>query len=170
MEMNELKAKIEAVLFVTAQAMQPTQIAELLEVEAESVEEALLELVFDYSSRDGALEIDDEDGYIIQVKAEYLDIVEKLCPVDLRQSVLKTLTVIALKEPIKQSALMELRPSASDHIKELLEKELISRSRAKDSRSFILHTTKKFAEYFKLKGDAKTLAKYLDMNKDIINS
>ena len=55
-------------------------------------------------------------------------------------------------------------------IKELLEKELISRSRAKDSRSFILHTTKKFAEYFKLKGDAKTLAKYLDMNKDIINS
>ena len=61
----------------------------------------MLELIFDYSSRDSALEIDDENGYIIQVRDEYMDIVEKLCPVDISNAVLKTLTVIRLKEPIR---------------------------------------------------------------------
>ena len=107
-----LKSKIEAVLFITSRAMQPDEIASILNADIEEVESALLDLVFDYSSRDGALEIDDEDGYIIQVKASHMDIVEKLCPVELSPAVLKTLTVIALKEPIRQSHLKELRPVA----------------------------------------------------------
>ena len=105
MTVENLKSKIEAVLFVTAKAMQPNEIAEILKADVGDVESALLDLVFDYSSRDGALEIDDEDGYIIQVKAEHLDIVEKLCPVELKPAVVKTLTVIALKEPIRQTEL-----------------------------------------------------------------
>ena len=86
---ENLKSKVEAVLFVTAKAMQPIEISEILKVPVEDVESALLDLMFDYSSREGALEIDDEDGYIIQVKAEHLDIVEKLCPVDLKPAVVK---------------------------------------------------------------------------------
>lgn len=163
--MEHLKAQIEAALFVTARAMSIQEIAELLETSQEQVEEALLELVFDYSSRDGALEIDDEDGYIIQVRTEHLNIVEKLCPVDLKPAVLKTLTVIALKEPIRQSVLKELRSNAYEHVAELLKTGLISRTKDKNGRSYNLKTTPKFAEYFKLKGDAKTLAKYLDIGK-----
>lgn len=166
---NNLKAKVEAVLFVTARAMQPLEIAELLNVREDEVENALLDLMFDYSSREGALEIDDEDGYIIQVRAEHLDIVEKLCPVDLKPAVLKTLTVIALKEPIRQSALKDLRSNAYEHVAELVEKGLISRTKDKNGRSYNLKTTPKFAEYFKLKGDAKTLAKLLDSNKELKN-
>ena len=113
---NNLKAKVEAVLFVTARAMQPLEIDELLNVREDEVESALFDLMFDYSSREGALEIDDEDGYIIQVRAEHLDIVEKLCPVDLKPAVLKTLTVIALKEPISKSALKEPRTNAYEHL------------------------------------------------------
>lgn len=167
LEPNNLKAKVEAVLFVTARAMQPLEIAELLDVREDEVESALLDLMFDYSSREGALEIDDEDGYIIQVRAEHLDIVEKLCPVDLKPPVLKTLTVIALKEPIRQSALKELRSNAYEHVAELVEKGLVSRTKDRNGRSYNLKTTSKFAEYFKLKGDAKTLAKLLDSNKDL---
>ena len=166
--MSELKSKIEAVLFVTARAMNPDEIAELLGETVEDVEASLLDLMFDYSSRDGALEIDDEDGYIIQVRAEHLDIVEKLCPVELKPSVLKTLTIIALKQPIRQSDLKELRSSAYEHVQELFEKGLVSKTKDRNGRSFNLRTTDKFAEYFKLKGDAKTLAKYLDTHKDII--
>ena len=167
MSIENLKSKIEAVLFVTAKAMQPIEISEILKVEVEEVEAALLDLMFDYSSRDGALEIDDEDGYIIQVKAEHLDIVEKLCPVELKPAVVKTLTVIALKEPIRQTELKEIRSNAYEHIQELLEKGLISRTKDKNGRSFNLKTTPKFAEYFKLKGDAKTLAKLLDTTKEL---
>ena len=167
MTVENLKSKIEAVLFVTAKAMQPNEIAEILKADVSDVESALLDLVFDYSSRDGALEIDDEDGYIIQVKAEHLDIVEKLCPVELKPAVVKTLTVIALKEPIRQTELKEMRSNAYEHIQELLEKGLISRTKDKNGRSYNLKTTPKFAEYFKLKGDAKTLAKLLDTTKEL---
>jgi len=92
-----LKSRVETVLFVTAKAISAQEIAEILEEEIDNVEEALLELIMDYSSRDGALEIDDEDGYILQVREEYVDIVEKLVPVELSQAVMKTLSVIRLQ-------------------------------------------------------------------------
>ena len=161
--MQELKARIEAVLFTTAKALSAKEIGEILGVEEETAEEALLELIMDYSSRDGALEIDDEDGYILQVKEEHMDIVEKLCPVELKPAVLRTLTIIALKGPIRQTILKDMRGSnAYEHVQELLDKGLISKTKDKNGRSFNLKTTPKFAEYFKLKGDAKTLAKMLD--------
>lgn len=169
MDLDVLKSKIEAVLFITSKAMEPAEIAEILSADVENVEQALLDLVFDYSSRNGALEIDDEDGYIIQVKAEHMDIVEKLCPVELSPAVLKTLTVIALKEPIRQTALKELRSNAYEHIQELLEQGLISKTKDKNGRSFNIRTTKKFQEYFKLKGDIKALVKKLDATEDLKN-
>ena len=169
MEIEDIKSKIEAVLFITSKAMQPIDIAQILGLEEEVVENALLDLMFDYSSRNGALEIDDEDGYIIQVRAEHMDIVEKLCPVELSPAVLKTLTVIALKEPIRQTTLKELRSSAYEHIAELLEQGLISKTKDKNGRSFNIRTTKKFQEYFKLKGDIKALVKRLDATQDLKN-
>ena len=156
----DLKSRIEAVLFVTGRAVQLCEIAKILDVEEQEIEEAMLSLIVDYSSRDGALEIDDEYGYIIQVKDDYMDIVEKLCPVDISNAVLKTLTVIALKEPIRQAELKELRGStAYEHVAELVEKGLISRKRDKNGRSYNLKTTPKFAEYFKLKGNSEILSK-----------
>ena len=169
MEPEILKSKIEAVLFITSRAMHPDEIAQIIDIDVEQVESALLDLMFDYSSRNGALEIDDEDGYIIQVKAEHMDIVEKLCPVELKPAVLKTLTVIALKEPIRQSYLKEIRPSGYEYIAELLEQGLISRTKDKNGRSFNIRTTKKFQEYFKLKGDIKALVKKLDATQDLKN-
>ena len=53
--MEQLKSRIEAVLFVTAKVLQIKDIAEILEEDPEKVEEALLELIMDYASRDGAL-------------------------------------------------------------------------------------------------------------------
>lgn len=164
--MEQLKSRIEAVLFTTAQALSVHEIAEILEEENdETVEEALLELIMDYSSRDGALEIDDENGYILQVKEEHMDIVEKLCPVELKPAVLRTLSVIALKEPIRQTVLKELRGSnAYEHVQELVEKGLISKTKDKNGRSYNLKTTPKFTEYFKLKGDTRALAKILELD------
>ena len=156
----DLKSRIEAVLFVTGRAVELKEIAKILETDEQDVEDAMLSLIVDYSSRDGALEIDDENGYIIQVKDEYMDIVEKLCPVDISNAVLKTLTVIALKEPIRQSELKEMRGStAYEHVQELVDKGLISRKKDKNGRSYNLKTTEKFSEYFKIKGNSELLSK-----------
>lgn len=81
---------------------------------------------------------------------------------------LRTLSVIALKEPIRQTDLKELRGStAYEHVQELVEKGLISKTRDKNGRSFNLKTTPKFKEYFKLKGDTRSLAKILELDKGI---
>lgn len=162
MDKSTLKSRIEAVLFITARAVTTDEISNILDAEKEDIEEAMLELIMDYSARDGALEIDDEDGYIIQVKEDYIDIVELLCPVDLKPAVLRTLSVIALKEPIRQSDLKELRSNAYEHIQELLDKGLITRTKDKNGRSFNIKTSPKFAEYFKLKGDTASLVKVLE--------
>ena len=153
--MSSLKSRIEAVLFTTAKVLQIKDIAEILgEEDLDAVEDAMLDLIMDYSSRDSALEIDDENGYILQVKNEHMDIVEKLCPVELSKPVLKTLTVIALKEPIRQAELKLYRSNAYEH-----KKGLVSKTRDKNGRSFNVSTTPKFAEYFKLKGDLRSLMK-----------
>ena len=158
--MSSLKSRIEAVLFTTAKVLQIKDVAEILgEEDLDAVEDAMLDLIMDYSSRDSALEIDDENGYILQVKNEHMDIVEKLCPVELSKPVLKTLTVIALKEPIRQAELKLYRSNAYEHINELVEKGLVSKTRDKNGRSFNVSTTPKFAEYFKLKGDLRSLMK-----------
>lgn len=161
-----LKGQVETVLFVTAKAMEVEEIAQILNKDPIDVENALLELIMDYSSKESALEIDDEDGYIIQVREEYKNIVEKLVPVEISDSVLKTLSIVAIKEPILQRDLFEIRGyNAYEHIKELLDKGLISRKRAKDGRSFLVKTTTKFTEYFKLKGDTKLLSKLVEIEK-----
>ena len=160
--MQELKSRIEAVLFITARAISLDEIANILGEDTEKIEEAILELIMDYASRDGALEIDDENGYILQVKEEHMDLVELLCPVDLKPAVLRTLSVIALKEPIRQTALIELRgSSAYDHIKELVEKELITKTRDKNGRSFNLKTTPKFKNTLNLRVILALLQKFL---------
>ncbi len=162
--MQQLKSRIEAVLFVTAKALTLEEIATYLDKEPEEVEQALLDLIMDYASRDGALEIDDENGYILQVREEYSDIVEKICPIDLKPAVLRTLLVIALKEPIRQTELVKLRSAAYEHVAELVEKGLVSKHKDRNGRSINIKTTPKFAEYFKLKGDTRALAQKLEQD------
>lgn len=152
-----LKGKIEAVLFLTGRALQVGEIAEQLAEPVEVVEEALLALIHDYACRDdSALEIDDVDGYILQIKDEYSPVVNQMVPIELSVAALRTLSAIALHGPILQSDLITIRGGAAyDHIKELLSHKLVSKRR-KD-RSYMLNVTPTFHEYFKLTGDKDEL-------------
>lgn len=163
-----LKSRIEAVLFVTAKSVTIKEISEILNEEEPDIEEAVLELIMDYSAREGGLEINDENGYILQVKEEYSDIVEKLCPVELSGAILKTLTIIALKQPIRQALLKEMRGASTyEHVNELVKKGFIKRTKDKNGRSYNLSTTPKFQEYFQLKGDTEALKKLVDIDEHL---
>lgn len=158
----DLKARIEATLFTTGKALTIKEIADTIKAPHEEIEEALLELIMDYSSRDTALEIDDEDGYILQVKEEHKDIVESLIPIEMTDGALRTLSAIALKEPILQSDVVGMVGiSAYEHINYLLERELVSKK--PKGKSYLIKTTKRFNEYFKLSGDTQALAQILDI-------
>ncbi|HEY9787864.1 MAG TPA: SMC-Scp complex subunit ScpB [Candidatus Obscuribacterales bacterium] len=151
-----LKAKIEAVLFLTEKPMRAQAIARIVNEDVQIVRQAILELIHDYEERAGGLEIADDDGYIIQVKDEYSAIIDEFLPLEMPVALLRTLSAIAIKQPVAQADIIKIRGAgAYDHIKELVERELISKK--EDGRSPILTTTKKFQEYFRLTQDAKSL-------------
>jgi segregation and condensation protein B len=151
-----LKGRIEAVLFMTGKALSLGEIAQMVDAPYEETEFALVELMGDF--REGSsLEIDDTDGYILQVKEEYGDIVNKMMPLEMSAAELRTLSAIAIKAPVLQSDLIEWRGSvAYEHIAQLLQRKLISKRR--EGRSYILNVTRNFHEYFKLTADKKDLA------------
>lgn len=153
-----LKGRIEAALFMTGKALRLSELAELVDAPAEDVEFALVDLMGDYSMRDGSsLEIDDTDGYILQVKEEYGDMVHQMMPLEISAAELRTLSAIAIKAPVLQSDLIEWRgASAYDHIAALLKRKLITKRR--EGRSYQLNVTKSFYEYFKLTADKKALS------------
>ena len=152
-----LKGKIEAVLFITGKALTIQEIAEIVETPVREAEDALIELVQDFAFRENtALEIDDTDGYILQVREEYSAIVNKMMPLEISAAELRTLSAIALKGPVLQSDLVELRGAVIyEHIPQLLARKLVSKKR--EGRSFVLNVTRNFYEYFKLLGEKKDL-------------
>ena len=50
-----LKSRVEAVLFTTAKALNAKEIGDILGEEEDVAQDALLDLIMDYSSRDGAV-------------------------------------------------------------------------------------------------------------------
>jgi segregation and condensation protein B len=153
-----LKGEIEALLFMTSRPLHMEDMALLLEHPLDAVVDAVSELLSDYNFReDSSLEIDDsEEGYILQVRKPYQHLVNKMIPMDISTAALRTLSVIAIKSPLLQKDLIELRgASAYDHVKELLSHKLISKNRS--GVSYRLNVTPTFHQLFKLSGDKKDL-------------
>jgi len=148
--MSSLSAKVEAILYLKGQALTIAQIAEYAHCDRDTIEEALLELMDDYNHRDSALEVvETADGYSLQLRTAFQNLVEQLIPLDLGVAALRTLAAIALKGSILQTELVELRGSgAYQHVQELIEKGFVRKRRVADSRSSRLLLTDKFFRYF----------------------
>src|SRR6266550_5345366 len=102
------------------------------------------------------------DGrFVMQLKAEFGKHVRKLAnrPL-LTPGPLRTLSFIALRQPIPQSHVVRVRGKlAYHHVKQLKEMDLISYD--KIGRSRLLRTTITFADYFNLNHDPLILKKEL---------
>jgi len=152
-----IKSSIEAILFLTDKPLRAQAIARIVNLDVQVVRQHVLELIHDYENRESGLEITDDDGYMIQVKDEYASIIDEFVPMELPTALIRTLSAIAIKQPVAQADVIKIRGAgAYDHVKELLERELINK-REEGGRSPMLTTTKKFQEYFRLSRDAKHL-------------
>ena len=120
---SELVAKVEAILFASGRFINAAQIAEMLECYQEDIQKAVRNLNDSYKVQESALHVVEEDGaYKLHVRDQYLELVS----VDIRGS------------------------NAYDHIKELLEKDFITRE--PEGRTYRLRITEKFFEYFDIEG------------------
>ncbi|MDD3621002.1 MAG: SMC-Scp complex subunit ScpB [Methanofollis sp.] len=142
-------AMLEAILFVAGAPVDYGEIAKMLEVRDEEVPALASELKDRLDGRAAPLEVlDSGDDLYMVLKEEYSDFVYPLMRPEISRAVLRTLSVIAYRQPMLQSDLVEVRGSgAYAHVEELVKRGLVARQRS--GRSYELQTTPEFSRYFK---------------------
>lgn len=162
---------IEASLYVSGKPLTIEEISTRLELPKKEVEELINDVAFDYLERSTALVVNKVgDSYQMSLKTEYIEKVSKFAKGGaIAERYLRTLTVIALKQPILKSLVIKIRGSgAYEHVKYLLDNELISG--IKKGRSQELYTTDKYAEMFGLPKDKQlmktTMIAQLDLDEE----
>ena len=159
----KLATKIEAVFYIKGKPLsieeifaclqqQDLEAAKMSQSDREQIEDALIELMNDYAHRDSALEIvETEAGYSLQLKTEYEYLLRELVPAELGKGALRTLAAVALKNPILQTELIDLRgSSAYQQVAELVKLGFIRKREQADGRSYWLEVTTKFHQYFEI--------------------
>ena len=145
-------SKIEAILYLKGKPMSIGEIADCAKCDRATAEEGIIELVDEYARRDSALEVvETPQGYSLQLRSDFNELVQTLIPVELGVGALRTLAAIALNSPMLQSDLINVRGSgAYQHVPELVEQGFVRKKRSGDSRSFSLQVTPKFHLYFQI--------------------
>ena len=160
----KLATKIEAIFYIKGRPLsieevfnclnqqQPGESSKISEEDRASVEDALIELMNDYAHRDSALEITEtEAGYSLQLKDEYGYLLKELVPAELGKGALRTLAAVAIKNPILQTELIDLRgSSAYQQVGELVKLGFVRKREQADGRSYWLEVTNKFHQYFEI--------------------
>ena len=147
-----LATKIEAILYLKGQPLSLAELAESTKCDRQEVEEALIELMDDYAHRDSALEIaENPTGYSLQLRASFQTLRQDFIPAEVGTGSLRTLAAIAVKSPILQTDLINLRgSSAYQEVQELVELGFVRKRRQTDGRSSWLEITDKFHQYFEI--------------------
>ena len=150
--MASLSHTIEAILYLKAKPLTIAQIAEYAKCDKDAAEEGLIQLMGDYAHREGALEITEaENGYSLQLRQPFKPLLDELIPLDIGLGALRTLAAIAIKGPISQTDLVDLRGSgAYGHVHDLVDQGFVRRRRQSDGRSFWLQVTEKFYQRFEI--------------------
>lgn len=147
------KAVIEAALFASGKMLSIRELSDLSGIPEDEAHILAEELTKEYASRSGGMEIiGSGNQYAMQVKAALVPKVVSIAPREIDAPLIRTLAIIAYKQPLKQSVLAEIRGNKSyAHVKDLEKMGLISC--AKQGRTKVITTTKAFADYFGLGSD-----------------
>jgi len=150
---EELKNKIEALLFATGKKMSLENIGKLCKCQdLEAVKSTLLLMKKDYDGKNSPLMlIEDGPDFKLTVREKYLPLVRKIVvDTELSKTVMETLAVIAWKSPVLQSDVIKVRTNkAYDHISQIEEIGFISKE--KHGRTQLIKLTQRFFDYFDLK-------------------
>lgn len=151
---------IEAILFAASRPLALDEIAEAMKMDRKEVKKAIEKLKKFYE--DSAIEIAEvNEKYVMEVKAEYVEYAKKFAPVELKKSLIKTLSLIAYHQPIKQSDLKKMIGSnVYEYVRELKKKGFINTK--KEGRTKIITTTQYFYDYFGIdKKDKEAIKKMM---------
>jgi segregation and condensation protein B len=150
MDRMEKEKIIEAALFMSPKPLTIDELKQISSTETRLEAKALVEeLIHFYNNRKSSLEVVKLPiGYQMRVKETYEDYVSHLATDNaFSKGVMKTLALIAYKQPIIQSDVVKYRNNkAYDHLKILFDNGFIRKE--PKGRTYTLTTTQKFIEYF----------------------
>ena len=156
---EDLKVRIEAILFATDQPVSSRRIAEVLKLTDGKVRGLIGELCEHYDETGRAFTIEEiAGGYQVLTRAEYGETVKKLFKVSrehrLSHAALETLAIVAYKQPIIRAEVEDIRGVQVQQVLKGLQEQGLVRivGRAEQlGRPLLYGTTRKFLLTFGLK-------------------
>jgi segregation and condensation protein B len=172
----QLKAIVEAVVYITDEPLSAGQIAAALQQPVDRVARILEELAAEYGKPEHGLTIREiAGGYKISTKAEHHEAIRAFVknlnpPLKLSLAALETLSLIAYKQPITAPEIMEIRGvQGAGVLKTLLDRKLIATSGRKQvlGKPILYKTTKEFLVQFGLKdlSELPTLKEFEELGR-----
>lgn len=150
METNE-KQQVESVLFSASSPISVQEIKEITGITSQKISSILRQLRKEYNEeRNTAMEIiKTGHKYVMQLKSSYHDQSIMIAEPAIDEEVLKTLSLIAFHQPVKQSNLRKMAgEKIYDHVDFLADLRLVHTKKHRNTE--ILTLTKNFPEYFGL--------------------
>ena len=153
---GSLKGRIEAILFVSGEAVPIRELSRALQIQEKELEKALDEIrdEYDYQQRGFLLK---RFGNFVQLATRPMyseDVVRLLQPVQqqsLSQAAMETLAVVAYRQPVTRAEVEQVRGVKCDYsLQSLILKEMIEEAGRKDTigRPILYRTTDKFLSHF----------------------
>ncbi|MGC9970522.1 MAG: SMC-Scp complex subunit ScpB [Bryobacteraceae bacterium] len=172
----QLKAVLEAIVYVTEEPVAAAQIAAALGQSEERVKRALDELVAEFAApAHGVLIREVAGGFKMTTKPEHHEAIRAFVkslkpPLKLSLAALETLATIAYKQPVTAPEIMEIRGvQGAGVLKTLLDRKLIQACGRKNvvGRPILYKTSKEFLVQFGLKdlSELPTLKEFEDLRR-----
>lgn len=145
------KRLVESVLFSASSPISINEIKQATNISKKTVKDMLEELIQDYNEtrkNQTSMEVVKAgDKYTMQVKKQYAEQSIMVTKSEIDDNLLKTLTLIAFHQPLKQSNLRRMiGAKAYDHVDDLADLKLIHAR--KHGATEMLTTSRLFPEYF----------------------
>ena len=161
---DQVAARLESALYSAGRPLTVEELIKASGTESRQKTLAVLDsIIKKMKSAFKAIEIVNlpDGSYVFQIKPEYSSSVRKYASKPLlSRATQKTLSYIALEQPISSKQLLEVRGSGVyTHLKELRQLNFIEHQTV--GRLRIYSTTEKFQKYFGIEGDVNTLKQKL---------
>lgn len=153
---EEIEAKIEAILFTMGEAVALERLAIALDLDCEVVKIVVKHMMNEYSKKNRGIQLIELDGaYQLCTKASMYDTLIKIAHVPkkhvLTDVLLETLSIIAYKQPITKIEIEAIRGVKSDHaVNKLVEYSLVTEMGRLDTpgRPILFGTSEEFLRSF----------------------
>ncbi|MBQ3573010.1 MAG: SMC-Scp complex subunit ScpB [Clostridia bacterium] len=156
MDINEIQAILEGVLFAAGDAVELERLADIVDVDKKSLREILNKMIEDYNySRRGIHIIRMDDSYQMCTRGEYFEYISRLAEPPRKQNLsnaaLEVLSIVAYKQPVTRASIEHIRGVNCDYIvNRLIERNFIEEKGRLDApgRPILFGTTQHFLRSF----------------------